>query len=111
MKTDLTDETAHPGFGAGAGNLGFSDVPLQGNGHQVFIKRAFLIDDTLAIAQAKAGVESTMAISAAAFDESVAVGGGSGALTTSLVPEPGTALLALFSACGISIAASRRRRI
>jgi peptidyl-prolyl cis-trans isomerase B (cyclophilin B) len=110
MKTDLTDETTHPGFGAGAGNLGFSDVPLQANGHQVFIKRAFLIDDTLAVARAKAGVESTMALSASAFANSFTEESSSGALATSVVPEPSTALLAILTACGIVSVASRRRR-
>jgi cyclophilin family peptidyl-prolyl cis-trans isomerase len=92
MKTDLTDESTHPGFGAGPGNLAFSDVPLQANGHQVFIKRAFLIEDTLAIGRAKAGVASTMALSAEAFG-----GGPSLAQFSSLaVPEPQTGVLFLL---------------
>jgi peptidyl-prolyl cis-trans isomerase A (cyclophilin A) len=109
MQTDFTDETQHPGFGAGAGNLGFSDVPLQDNGQQVFIKRAFVINDTLETARAMAAVESTMAMSAAAFDDGVAGENALGALAASVVPEPSTATLMLVSVCGIAVAAYRRR--
>ena len=70
MQTDLT---ADPDFGAGDGNLGFSDVPLEDNGFQVFIKRTFVINDTLAVARARAGIESVMAASMSGGG-----GGGSG---------------------------------
>ena len=106
MKTDLTDETEHPGFGAGAGNLAFSDVPLQANGQQVLIKRAFMIEDTLAIARAMAGVESTMALSAAAFED----GGASSALLSPVaVPEPASGVLLVLSALGVGLRPRRRR--
>ena len=102
MQTDLT---AVPNFGAGAGNLGFSDVPLEDNGFQVFIRRTFEITDTLAVARARAGVESVMALSAAG-------GGGGGSsssipLSASVVPEPASWLLCLF---GVATVTSRRRR-
>ncbi len=98
MQTDLT---ALPNFGAGAGNLGFSDVPLEDNGFQVFIKRTFEITDTLAVAQARAGVASVMSASLA--------GGGTGGssslpLSASVVPEPATfgmLLLAGLAALGV----------
>jgi len=102
MQTDLT---ADPDFGAGSGNLAFSDVPLEDNGFQVFIRRAYEITDTLEVARARAGVESIMAASLA--------GGGNGAaalsapVVSSVVPEPGTALLFL---AGVSALALRRRR-
>ena len=91
MQTDLT---ADPNFGAGSGNLGFSDVPLEGNGFQVFIKRAFEITDTLAVARARAGVQSIMAASMA--------GGGNGSsasapLVSAAVPEPASLLLLLLA--------------
>lgn len=86
------DRTTDPVFGAGPGNLAFSDVPLQENGFQVFIKRAFVIDDAMSVARAIAGVESSVALSAAAASA------GSGAsvpqLASSPVPEPASLLLA-----------------
>jgi peptidyl-prolyl cis-trans isomerase B (cyclophilin B) len=100
MQTDLT---ALPDFGAGAGNLGFSDVPLEDNGFQVLINRAFVITDAMAVAQARAGVQSVMASSLA--------GGGNGSfqapLSTSAVPEPATATLLLAALAALPI---RRRR-
>jgi cyclophilin family peptidyl-prolyl cis-trans isomerase len=102
MQTDLT---AVPGFGAGAGNLGFSDVPLEDNNFQVFIKRAFVINDAMAVARARAGVESLMAASLA--------GGGIGSaesvpLSSGSVPEPATATLLVVGLAAFGI--SRRRR-
>lgn len=77
------DRTTDPAFGAGPGNLGFTDVPVQSNGFQVFIDRAFVLRDSLAIARALAGVGVTMAASASS---------GSGSSTslpnTIQVPEP-----------------------
>jgi peptidyl-prolyl cis-trans isomerase B (cyclophilin B) len=103
MQTDLT---ADPDFGAGAGNLGFSDVPLEDNGFQVFIRRAYVIDDTLAVARDMAGVRAVMAAS---------LGGGSGStspatmssLSLAAVPEPATATILL---AGLASLALRRRR-
>jgi len=107
MQTDLT---AVPDFGAGDGNLGFSDVPLQDNGFQVFIKRTFVINDTLAVARARAGVESIMSASAAA----AGAGGGSTApssasLSGAVVPEPTSGLLLIAGFLGGSLLAKRRR--
>lgn len=83
------DRTTDPAFGAGPGNLGFTDVPLQSNGFQVFIDRAFVLRDPLAIARALAGVGATMAASAS---------GGSGSSSslpiTVPVPEPASAAVA-----------------
>ena len=92
------DRTTDPMFGAGPGNLAFTDVPIQDNGFQVFINRAFVLQDTMAIARARAGVESTMALSAESF------GGGSEvplALGATVVPEPATGVLLLLSALGL----------
>jgi cyclophilin family peptidyl-prolyl cis-trans isomerase len=97
------DKTMDPAFGAGAGNLGFSDIPLQANGHQVFINRAFRLNDPLAIARARAGVQSTMALSAqTANGESSSI-----SLAASAVPEPTSLVL---SATSVLCAAALRQR-
>ena len=97
------NKTTDAAFGAGAGNLAFSDIPLQANGHQVFINRAFVLNDPLAIARARAGVQSTMALSAqTASGESSSL-----SLATSELPEPTTFIL--FAAGLASVAALRQR--
>ena len=53
MALDQVDLTQDPNFGAGPGNLAFTDVPLRSSGDLVIITRAFVITDTLAIAQAR----------------------------------------------------------
>jgi cyclophilin family peptidyl-prolyl cis-trans isomerase len=98
MQTDLT---ADPDFGAGNGNLGFSDVPLEDAGFQVFIKHTFVINDAMEAARVRAGIAPVMAAS-------LAGGGGGGAassalLSPSVVPEPATwiMILAGFAALGV----------
>jgi cyclophilin family peptidyl-prolyl cis-trans isomerase len=100
------DRTTDPLFGAGPGNLAFTDVPLQDNGFQVFIKRAFVVTDTITIAQATAGVQSIMAQSAA--------GGGAGgsnlsALSSTAVPEPASLLMAGVGTLAMGLFSRRRR--
>jgi len=102
MALMTVDRTTDPIFGAGPGNLGFTDVPLQDNGHQVFIKRAFVLQDTTAIARAMAGVESTMALSAASFDD----GSDVAPLSAAPLPEPSTGILLLVGLAALSM---RRR--
>jgi cyclophilin family peptidyl-prolyl cis-trans isomerase len=97
------DRTTDPMFGAGSGNLAFTDVPLQDNGFQVFIKRAFVITDAMAIAQATAAVAPTMATSAAAFSG----GAASASLLPATVPEPATAAMLLLAM--LSLLTGRRR--
>lgn len=102
MALDTIDRTTEPDFGAGGGNLAFSDVPIMENGKQVFILRAFEINDAMSVARARAAVTSTMAASAA----------GAGGISSSpnagvTVPEP-TSLFALL--IGIACASSVRRR-
>ena len=55
-------------------------MPLEDNGFQVFIKRAFVINDAMAVARARAGVQSVMAASLA--------GGGNGGLQLRLSTQP-----------------------
>jgi cyclophilin family peptidyl-prolyl cis-trans isomerase len=101
------DRTTDPMFGAGPGNLAFTDVPLQDNGFQVFIRRAFVLTDPMAITRARAGVQSTVATSAAAFS------GEGGSLPLSLaasaVPEPAGAVLAAIGCLAWSLVARKRR--
>lgn len=102
MQRDLTQD---PVFGAGSGNLAFSDVPLEDSGFQVFIRRAYQITDTLEIARARAGVSSIMAASLA--------GSGSEAFSApvvaSVVPEP-TTIFSLMIGSFATLAVWRRRR-
>jgi cyclophilin family peptidyl-prolyl cis-trans isomerase len=101
------DRTTDPAFGAGPGNLAFTDVPLMENGQQVFIRRAFVLQDTTAIARAMAGVAPVMALS------SGDVGGIDSASATALlsgpavVPEPSSAALLLLA--GFTLAPRRFR--
>jgi cyclophilin family peptidyl-prolyl cis-trans isomerase len=128
MDLQTIDRTTDPVFGADPGNLGFTSVPLQTNGFQVLIKRAFVVSDAMAAAKAVAGVKSLVDESAASFianpsatpfvaDASAAtsvgelsVGSGSSAplqLSPNTVPEPTGLILA---AIGFGFYVRRRRR-
>jgi cyclophilin family peptidyl-prolyl cis-trans isomerase len=108
MALMTVDRTTDPVFGAGSGNLGFSDVPVTTEGQQVFIRRAFVINDTLSVARAMSAVAPLMVTSAEA-----ASGAGSGAsssLTASAaVPEPASIVLVL-STLGFYQLVRRRSR-
>jgi cyclophilin family peptidyl-prolyl cis-trans isomerase len=99
------DRTTDSMFGAGPGNLAYTDVPLQDNGFQVFINRAFVVTDMMAATRAVAGVQSIMAASA------VAAGGASNVplLSVAATPEPTTAALLLLGAISCRLAFCRRR--
>ncbi len=103
MQVDLT---ANPLFGAGSGNAGFEDVPLSVDGKQVFITRAFVVIDSLSVARARAGVQSTMAMAAATFngeDVTSEAPISAAAHASIAVPEPASAamlLLGLFCLMG-----------
>lgn len=104
MQEDLT---ADPIFGASPNNLAFIDVPVQSNGFQVFIKRAFVVSDAMAITMATAGAESIMAESAAAGasgDASDLLG--LSGLSSTAVPEPTSLVIAVASSY---LMLSRRR--
>jgi len=94
MALTKVDKTTDPNFGAGSGNLAFSDVPVTAEGFQVFIKRAFQITDTMSVARAMAGVQSAIAMSeSAAFSSSEFSGAESSSAAG--VPEPSALALLL----------------
>jgi cyclophilin family peptidyl-prolyl cis-trans isomerase len=98
------DRTTDPDFGAGGGNLAFQDVPIDETGFQVFVRRAYVINDAMSVARAMAAVQPAMALSAA-----TAAGGGSSASLSApaaAVPEPAAGLLLLT---GASLLLSLRR--
>jgi cyclophilin family peptidyl-prolyl cis-trans isomerase len=112
------DRTTEPQFGAGPGNLAFTDVPVQSNGQQVFIKRAFVVEDAMTIAQAVGGVQSVMAQSAASTTSSgaapllaspssspSAASAGLGAVT---VPEPASLVTAALAAIATLLLTGKR---
>jgi cyclophilin family peptidyl-prolyl cis-trans isomerase len=99
------DRTTDPLFGAGPGNLAFTDVPLMDNGFQVFIQRAFVVQDTLEATRARAGVASIMAASAAAFGADP----NSVPLAAAIVPEPAAGAILSIGLLTL-IAAGRMRR-
>ena len=118
MALSTIDRTQDANFGAGSGNLGFAKVPVADNGFQVFIKRAFLINDTLTSAKDMAGIQSIMSASASGgsnsalpFSASAIDGGGAGSslsLSPGSVPEPASAVIAMIGALAASCV--RRRR-
>jgi cyclophilin family peptidyl-prolyl cis-trans isomerase len=109
MALTQVDYTQDPNYGAGSGNLAYSDVPLEANGFQVLIRKAYEINDTLAIAKAVSDVQSTMAASMAGSNLSLPedFSAGAGSLSTTGVPEPTSAVLLLSA---LAAFATRRRR-
>lgn len=127
MALSTIDRTTDPNFPDQSGNLGLTDVPVQADGNQVFIKRAFVISDAMQIAKDLAGVESVMAQSSQAFANAAnaadsmlpAAGAGlsasaadasSGGLATNNVPEPATLAVVLSGLFGSAAMGLRGRR-
>jgi hypothetical protein len=122
MALTKLDRTMEPQFGAGPGNLAFTDVPVQANGQQVLILRAFVVDDAMSIARAEGGVESVIAQSSANFasgqaapiltSPASALSGSSSstdALAAIIVPEPASAITLIVGAFMASSLLGRRR--
>jgi cyclophilin family peptidyl-prolyl cis-trans isomerase len=116
---DLTDPARVPPFTGD--EVTFGNVPVQANGHQVFIKRAFVVRDAISVAQATAAIQSTMELSAAtaASGESAALANSSVGLAgesslpqlaTAALPEPASLLTALFGLSYILLCCRGRRK-
>jgi cyclophilin family peptidyl-prolyl cis-trans isomerase len=114
MALTQVDRTTDPSFGAQSGNLAFSNIPLQDDGKQVFIRRAFVVSDAMTLTMDNAGINSALAQSAAAFAAGVdttplsaALEAGGGVASSPLpvasvaVPEPGSLLLMLIGALSV----------
>jgi cyclophilin family peptidyl-prolyl cis-trans isomerase len=124
MALTQVDKTQDANYGAGSGNLAYSNIPLQADGKQVFILSAAVISDAMQVAADMAGVQSTAAQSASAFGSTagqipisaLTTPGGSAASapitagTSTAVPEPASLLLAAVGALGLGFFAVRRRR-
>jgi len=123
MALSTLDRTQDPEFGADSGNLAFSKVPVQANGFQVFIKRAFLITDAMTIAKDTAGVQSVMSQSAQNFASapdsivsspgaalSTSTSSSSPGLLSNNVPEPASFAMGLSGLISFAFFTFRRRR-
>jgi peptidyl-prolyl cis-trans isomerase A (cyclophilin A) len=127
MALDQVDLTLDPNFGAGPGNLGFTDVPLRPSGDLVIINRAFVVEDTLAIAQAVAGLGSASLSSSLPLTTTAASSPNSSLTTPALslveepqpetalvaataIPEPASIALLLVGLLGALAASNRRSR-
>ncbi len=113
MALSQVDRTTDSNFGASSGNLAFSNVPVEDNGYQVFIKRAFVITDTLAATKAIAAVTPALASSAAAsqasLTSSLIANNAASGLVSNAVPEPTTILLGLIAVMGFGVLTRTRR--
>jgi cyclophilin family peptidyl-prolyl cis-trans isomerase len=109
----LTQQDLSGRFGQ-TGSLAFIDVPIQANGFQVFIERAFVVTDAMVVTAATAGVQSAVALSSEAAAAAASVGSGAAAslplMASASVPEPSSALMALTAAIASALLAIRRRR-
>jgi cyclophilin family peptidyl-prolyl cis-trans isomerase len=106
MALTQIDRTQDPFFGANPGDLTFEDVPVEDNGFQVFIKRAFVIEDRMTIDQAMAAVAPIMASAAQSFGD--APGSSSPAAAAVVVPEPTSCGLILAGLCSFLLRRPRR---
>ncbi|HEX5471155.1 MAG TPA: peptidylprolyl isomerase [Lacipirellulaceae bacterium] len=123
MALTTIDRTNDSNFGATSGDLGFTNVPIQSDGFQVFIKRAFVITDAMTVAKDRAGIGATMSDSAAAFGAGssaadfgntisaadLASGSSAPLLSPNTVPEPSCLLLAAFGSLALWFRSRRRR--
>jgi hypothetical protein len=86
-------------------------VPVQDNGFQVFINRAFVVTDTLAVTRARGAVGATMALSAETFSGAASASAASTSLPLAAVtvPEPATLLTSTIAGLAMWLLSLRRR--
>jgi len=113
-----------PNLPANAQDVTFTDVPLQTDGKQVFVTRAFVVTDattstatasaTQSLSAQSATAQSGITASSSAGELSASVGApltiSDPAIGTSGVPEPASIATALIGAAGAGFYFSRRRR-
>jgi len=120
MALNKIDRTQDPVFGASAGNLAFQDVPVQADGYQVLIKRAFVISDAMTITKDTTDVQSIVAQSADAFASSPSMllsnttsatsAGSDAPLSQNVVPEPASVFLAAVGFLSLGLFSRRPSR-
>jgi cyclophilin family peptidyl-prolyl cis-trans isomerase len=117
------DLATNAAFGAGNDNITFSNVPLQADGKDVFIKRAFVVSETSTVVTATSPAQQLSALSASGTsggltapisiaDLTMPAGAAAAAsgLTVNNVPEPSSFIMALFGAMTSRFCARRRRQ-
>jgi cyclophilin family peptidyl-prolyl cis-trans isomerase len=124
MALNQVDRTQDTNFGAGSGNLAYSNVPVGDDGKQVFILSAAVISDAMQVAADIAGVQAAAAQSAAAFNAGANSALSNSSLTdlsgapvsspplvstSAAVPEPASLLLATVAAIGMGLLATLKR--
>ena len=116
MALTTIDRSQDPMYGADPSNLSITDVPIQADGKQVFIKRAFVVADAMTITNATSLAQSIMAQSASnfvspssEFSNAISSASPAAALTQMTVPEPASIGLAAVMLSAAGVVARRRR--
>jgi cyclophilin family peptidyl-prolyl cis-trans isomerase len=120
MTLNQVDRTQDSNFGAGSGNLAYSNVPVDSDGKQVFILKAAVITDAMQVAADVSGIKQalTQSLTAATSGSNLITpvsGSSGGTASTPLggsaaVPEPASATLAVVAAMGLGGFALLRHR-
>jgi peptidyl-prolyl cis-trans isomerase A (cyclophilin A) len=117
------DLATNPKFGAGNDNITFSNVPIQADGKDVFIKRAFVVSETSTVVTATSPAQQLTALSASGTsggltppilsgDLTAPAGAPAAAsgLTANNVPEPSSLIVALLGTVSLLCYSLGRRR-
>jgi cyclophilin family peptidyl-prolyl cis-trans isomerase len=119
---NTADLATNPAFGAGTDNTSFSSVPIQADGKDVFIKRAFVVSETSTVVTATSPAQQLSALSASGTSGGLTAPISIGDLTmpagaaaassglTANVPEPSSLIVALLGSYSLLCYALGRRR-